>query len=579
MANRIMKKWSLQPRIPVEVSEELEIYPYIFRQILYNRGIDNRIEAEEFLSARGPSFDPGGMKGMPEAVALIHQTIADRQRIVIFGDYDVDGVTATVLLVQLLRKYGADVRMYIPNRFEEGYGFSFDALQEVLVLEPGLIITVDCGVRSIKEVELAASQGVKTIITDHHQPLDELPKADVIVCPRQPQDTYANKDLAGVGIAYKLAECFISIYPLQGEKPEQWLDLVALGTVADLAPLSGENRMLVRQGIDMMRANTRPGIQALANVSSVHVEEISSQHIGFMLGPRLNAAGRLSSAKKAYDLLMANSMSEAGQLALDLDEENQARRLITRKIQKGVEENCDLSEGQSLILFADSDFNEGVIGLAASRLAESYYRPSVIGVVKDDVIRASCRSIPEVNITLALDECMDLLVQHGGHAMAAGLTVKKENVEELKERLTGIIERELAEADLCPALDAEMELALNDLHPSLFKYLDLLEPTGVKNRQPLFITRGVEIRHMKTVGKNKDHLKLSLSDFRGFNNKLNRAPVIYEAIAFQFGYLMDECSQGDVIDIAYAYEINTFRGRQTIQLNIRDIQKNNESHL
>jgi single-stranded-DNA-specific exonuclease len=579
MANHIKKKWTLQPRIPAEVSEELDSYPYIFRQILYNRGIDNRVEAQEFLNAQGPCHDPADMKGMPEAVALIHQVIADRQRVVVFGDYDVDGVTATVLLVQLLQKYDADVRMYIPNRFKEGYGFSFDALKEVLALEPALIITVDCGVRSVKEVSLAAVQGVQTIITDHHQPAEELPAADVIVCPRQPGDTYTNKDLAGVGIAYKLAECFLSSYPLPGEEPDQWLDLVALGTVADLAPLSGENRSLVRRGIEMMRTHTRPGIQALANVSSIHVEELTSQHIGFMLGPRLNAAGRLSSAKKAYDLLMADTMAAAGQLALDLDEENQARRSITRDIQKGVEENYDFSEDQSLILFADKSFNEGVIGLAASRLVDSYYRPSVIGVEKDDVIRASCRSIPEVNITLALDECVDLLVQHGGHAMAAGLTVKKENVAALRDRLTDIIERELAEADLCPVLDAEMELALNDLHPSLFKYLDLLEPTGIKNRQPIFVTRGVEIRYMKTVGKNSDHLKLSLSDFRGFNNQLNRAPVIYDAIAFRFGYLADECSQGDVIDIAYAYEINTFRGRQTVQLNIRDIQKNNESHL
>ena len=572
MDNNKKKKWISCPVIPDEINEKLDAFPLIFRQILFNRGIEDAEKAQAFLKAERPIYDPKIISGMETAVTLIHQIVEDQGRIVVFGDYDVDGVTSTALLVQLLQKLGADVHMYIPNRFDEGYGFSFDALNEVLTQKPDLIITVDCGVRSIKEVAFAAEQGVQMIVTDHHQPMDELPPAAAIICPRQTRDEYPNKNLAGVGVAYKLAECYLTVYPLPEESCEQWLDLVALGTVADLAPISGENRVMVRKGIELMRSHSRPGIRALANVSSVAVEEIDAQHIGFMLGPRLNAAGRLSLAKKAFDLLMAKDMQAAGQLALDLDEENQARQLITREIQTNVEEGYDFSVDQWLILYADEAFNEGVVGLAASKLAENYYRPSVIGVEKDDIIRASCRSIPELNITSALDECMDLLVQHGGHAMAAGLTVKKENLPELKIRLADIIERELADVELTPILNAEMELELCALHPSIFKYLDQLEPTGVGNPKPLFISRDVEICQLRTVGKQKDHLKLSVSDPREKRSKYQHAPVVVDAIAFRFGYLVDLCKQGDRIDIVYSYGINTFNGRQTIQLNIRDIQ-------
>ncbi len=572
MPNIIKKRWITPPKISAEVNQKLKDFPAVFRQILFNRGITDGESAQAFLNAGQPIFAPETLLDIDPAVDLIAEMVARRGKIVIFGDYDVDGVTSTVVLVQLLQKAGADVEMYIPNRFEEGYGFSMDALSEVMQLNPRLIITVDCGVRSIQEVHAAEEQGVRVIVTDHHQPFEELPPADAVICPRRPGDPYPNKNLAGVGIAYKLAQRYLEKYPLESEDPRQWLDLVALGTVADLAPLSGENRVMVRQGLQVMRTGPRPGILALANVSRVPITEVNAQHIGFMLGPRLNAAGRLSSARKAYDLLMAAATREAGELALYLDEENQSRRLITREIQDNVEENYDFSDDQWLILCADESYNEGVIGLAASKLAESYYRPSVIGVEKEEVVRASCRSIPELNITSALDECIDLLVQHGGHAMAAGLTVRKENLPALKERLSAIIARELFDTELAPMLKAEMELNLSDLHPSLFNFLNDLEPTGVENPSPLFIARGVEIRKIWAVGKTRDHLKLTLSDPRYHQDRQLHSPVIVDGIAFQFGGLANELSVGDHIDIAFSYEINTYNGNQTVQLNIRDIQ-------
>jgi len=578
MANSVEKRWKCPIEIPEEASQNLPAYPPIFRQILFNRGIENTEAAEKFLRAEEPLFDPHELQGMRSAVNLIGDAINNHNRIVIFGDYDVDGVTSTTLLVQLLKNFQADVEMYIPNRLDEGYGFSFDALQEVLILQPDLIITVDCGVRSIEEVASAKDQGVKVIITDHHQPFDTLPPADAIICPRQEGDPYPNKDLAGVGIAYKLAQSILEAYPAPGICVESWLDLVALGTISDLAPVIGENRVMVRKGIELIRQGLRPGILALANVSGINIRELISYHIGFMLGPRLNAAGRLSSARKAFDLLMAEDNLEAGPLALQLDQENQERQRITRHIQKNVEERYDFSSDHWLILFSDEEFNEGVIGLAASRLAESFYRPSVIGVEKEDIIRASCRSIPEVNITSALDECMDLLVRHGGHAMAAGLTIKKENILALKERLSTIIQREMAGADLSPVFEAEMEVHLGDLHPSILKLLERLEPTGVGNSRPLFISRNVEIRQIRTVGKTKDHLKLIVSQPKEYSDKNGRAQVMYDAIAFQFGYLAEVCHSGDSIDILYSYETNTYNGRESLQLNIRDMKLNHSKH-
>jgi len=568
----IQKKWITPAKIPQSVNEALADYPCLFRQILFNRGIGTPAQADEFLNAEQPRYTPETMLDMETAVETIGRVMGEGGRIVVFGDYDVDGVTSTVLLVQLFQLYGVDVRMYIPNRFEEGYGYSTDALNEVLALSPSLVITVDCGVRSLREVEIASQHGIKTVITDHHQPLERLPAAEAVICPKREGDCYPNKDLAGVGIAYKLAEALLKRFPLEGVACERWLDLVALGTVADLAPIIGENRMMVRKGLQIMRQNPRPGILALANVSGVPVSELNSQHIGFILGPRLNAAGRLSSAAKAFNLLMAEDMQTAGKLALELDAENQNRRTITRQIQQVVEENYDFVSGQWLILYAREEFNEGVIGLAASKLAESYYRPSVIGVEKDQVIRASCRSIPELNITSALDECMDLLVQHGGHAMAAGLTVRKENLAALKERLEGIAARELAGKELTPWLEAEMEITLNELHPSLLKHLRELEPTGMGNPEPLFISRNVEIRQIRLVGRSNDHLKLRLSDPKDRLDHHTHAPVILDAIAFSFGGLGTQCKIGDRVDILYSYETNTYAGRQYIQLNIRDMQ-------
>jgi single-stranded-DNA-specific exonuclease len=569
MPNQPKTEWLIPPTLSKEVDKALNSYPEIFRQILFNRGIDTAQAAESFLAADEPMHDPFLLKDFEKAVDLIFSTIEEKKKIIIFGDYDVDGVTASALLLQVLKKYEAIVEVFIPNRFDQGYGLSMDALEEVLVKKPGLLISVDCGVRSVKEVELARKSDIDVIITDHHQPHAVIPEANAIVCPRQPNDTYPFKELSGVGIAYKVAQGLLQKYPVEGVNAENWIDLVAVGTIADLARLEGENRVLVRKGLRSIRFGRRPGLLALANVSGFNISEIKAEDIGFRIGPRLNAAGRLGSAEAAFNILIAETTEEAGNLALQLDKENKKRQDITLEIQTQIE-NRHISEENDWILFYwDEKFNEGVVGLAASKLTDRYYRPSIIGVQKGNLVRASCRSIPEINITNVLDECEDLLLQHGGHAMAAGLTIKLNNIEEFSKRITKICKRELEGEPLFRKKKAELEVNLVDMRPDLIEYIDSLSPMGIGNPTPLFIARKVKSVQTRKIGTNGDHLKMTVSDGK----------ITFDAIAFRFGSSYDLIRSEQPIDILFSYDLHSYHGRKSLQLNVRDIKICDESTI
>jgi single-stranded-DNA-specific exonuclease len=581
MKRRVNRLWVLPEPITETVSLSLVEYTPVERQFLFNRGIVDPESAEHFLNAQGEVHAPIMLKDMEKAVKRIWQAIINCQKIVIFGDYDVDGVTATALMVSVINRLGGNSEHYIPDRFEEGYGFSEASIQGVLALNPDLIVTVDCGVRSIKEVDLMNSAGVDVVITDHHQPLEEIPKACAIINPKQNGDNYPFKELAGVGLAYKLAQAVSDEFPDSGLIIEDWLDLVALGTIADLASLRDENRTLVRGGLDRINQNKRPGINALVAVSGLKPGKVRSDNIGFMLGPRLNASGRLKTAEAAYHLLMAETYEEAAQLALYLDSENRERQTITKEIQAAVEsytDGLDEEVTQSLIFYYDANFNEGVVGLAASRLADSFYRPSIIGTIKGDRIRASCRSIPEINITKLLDECADLLVKHGGHAMAAGLTIENKNVEEFRQRMNEIIKRELSEIELQPKVFASAEVELYDLHPSLIDFITRLEPMGIDNAYPLLISRDVTVSGVRPMGKDNVHLRFAVKKAIG-KKGLDFKEVTYNTVAFNFGFLADKLKDGDQVDLLYSYEINEFNGNISLQLNIRDIQLHNGNSI
>ena len=562
------KRWQVATAIPPEVESNLSGYPPILRQILYNRGYPTPESARQYVEARvPPGTDPFNILGMAEAVDRLEYAIRAREPIAVYGDYDVDGVTATTLLVQSLNSLGAQAIGYIPNRFEEGYGLNKEALETLSADGIRLVITVDCGIRALEEAEHARKLGLDLIISDHHEPRKELPKAVARLNPKQPGDLYPEKELAGVGLAYKLVMGLQASLERRGDarlaglNPDDLLDLVALGTVADLAPLTGENRALVRAGLQAIRRPRRQGLMSLIGVCGLRADQVTSTHIGFALGPRLNAAGRLDSALAAYQLLTTQDVFEAGRIAQILDGQNRERQKITRDIQAHAEQLALADDPDALLLFAaHPDYNSGVVGLAASRLADLYYRPAIVAQKGEEYTRGSCRSIPEFHITEALDQCADLLEHHGGHAAAAGFTVHNDNLPALVRQLQEIANQQLAGRDLRPILSADAEIPLADLRPDLLKYLELLQPTGFKNRGAMFASRDLKVRSHRTVGRDGSHLKLTVTD--GW--------ITFDAIAFRQGHWEEQMPER--IDLMFTFEQNEFNGRTSLQLNVRDLK-------
>ncbi len=558
------KRWVVSPLIPQDVDSALEEFPSLLRQLLYNRGITDYQAARAFVDcAPAEDTDPFLIKDMHTAVEILHQALAENALIAIYGDYDVDGVTSSALLYEFLSSLGSTPRVYIPSRFDEGYGLNMDAVAQLHSEGIALMITVDCGIRSIAEIALAKSLGMRVILSDHHQPGAQLPPADAVINTRQAGDPYPYKQLAGVGLAYKLADAYLRMYPQAGLDAQNWLDLVALGTVADLAPINGENRALVRAGLEQMRDTRRQGLYSLAQVSGIKLESVNSGNIGFGLGPRLNAAGRLDSAMAAFELLTSTDVFSAGMLAQQLDAQNVQRKDLTLHVQEQAIQLAMQADPDSPVIFAASpDFNEGVVGLAASRVAEQLYRPAIIGAQNESNIVASCRSIPEFNITSALDKCADLLVRYGGHSMAAGLTVSLENAPELLARLNAIAREALQGVEMVPVLGIDREIQLEHMRPEfvpqVFEAMEKLEPTGRENPEALFCSRGVRVASSRVVGDGQ-HLKLTLQ--AGKNS--------FDAIAFKQGYWLNQLPER--IDIAYAFELNSYMGRKTLQLNVKDI--------
>jgi len=561
------KRWQIAPALTTLANESLVKFPPILRQVLFNRGYASDAKARAFLQAETDfDTDPFQMTGMNEAVERIGHAIEQKESIAVYGDYDVDGVSATALLVQTLQGLGGNPRPYIPNRMDEGYGLNPKALDLLKADGVGLVITVDSGIRSPAEALYARSIGLDLIITDHHQPAEgELPYALAVINPKQPGDRYQEKDLAGVGVAYKLAQALFSRINITvpNFQLEDLLDLVALGTVADLVPLVGENRVLVRKGLQKIRETKRQGLFSLAAVSDLALQRTTAISIGFILGPRLNAAGRLESALAAYELLTTTDVKQAGELSQRLNNQNRLRQELTRKIQSEAEAIVQADDPDSPLLFAVSpEFNSGVVGLAAARLVETYYRPAVVGQVfeQEGITRCSCRSIPEFQITQALDQCKDLLIRHGGHAAAAGFTVSNENREELKKRLKSLAKEKLGSKDLRQTLNADAVVPLSDLRSDLLSYLNYLQPTGYGNPEAIFVTRNVRVTHSRTVGTESKHLKLSVTD----------GHVTFDSIGFRLGHLQPELPLN--VDLMYTFESNEYNGRTTLQLNLKDVK-------
>ncbi len=562
-------RWEPVPPAPAQLYERFPDLPALFVQVLYTRGLTTEARIRAFLAEDGASCcSPFEMPGIAEAVQLIRAAITAAMPIAVYGDYDADGVTATALLTLTLRSLGAKVIPYIPNRFDEGYGLHEAAIRELAAQGVRLLLSVDCGIRAEAEVALARRLGMRVVITDHHHLGEHLPPADAVINPRREGTPSPLHHLAGVGVAYALAEALLRVeqqVPLRSDavppKAESLLDLVAVGTVADLVPLREENRRLVRLGLRRLNEAPRPGLRALRLVSGVE-GEVDEETIAYQLAPRLNAAGRLRDARLALDLLLAEEEREAMALAEALERLNLERRRQTRRVQRAAERRVGGIEPLPPLLFAaDADWPPGVIGLAAGRLAERFHRPVVIVHKGEEHSVGSCRSPAHFHITRALEAVSDLLLHYGGHASAAGFTVRTETLPALKARLMEVAADGLEAATPAPPpLRPDAETKLEALSWETYDFFRRLAPFGVGNPPPLLLSRGVHLVSARAVGRTGDHLKLSLADGEG---------NLWDGIAFGQGALAR--SLGRRVDLIYRLRRNEWRGHINLELEIEAI--------
>jgi single-stranded-DNA-specific exonuclease len=575
-----VKRWRVARPVPPHIQDSLGAYTPIMAQILYNRGQDTPDKVRAFLEGGDHALhNPFQMHGMNKAVARIRQSIKSEELIAVYGDFDADGITSTALMTQALEALDGRVMPYIPNRVDEGYGVNNAALQTLCDEGVKLVITVDCGIRSIEEVQYGNELGLDMIVTDHHSVGDQLPPALAVIDPKIDArqrieegraNGYPEDMLAGVGVAYKLADALFRATQIQSRSQpkielENLLDLVALGTVADLAPLDRlENRELVRRGLKVLNKAQRPGIYHLIDVAGLEPGKISTTSIGFVLAPRINAAGRLSDAMIAYRLLVED-IPVVEQLAQDLQALNVQRQDLTREAVDLARAGLAEDDIPLLIFSASEEFKSGIVGLVAGRLCEEYYRPAVVLEHGQDESRGSCRSVPEFDITAALDRCADLLVRHGGHAQAAGFTIRNENIPLLQERLLEFAADALRGQDLRPTLEIDAEIALSDVTEGLAQALQTLEPTGSRNDTPIFLTRQLQVVDFRRVGQDGKHLRLRLSDGRGD----------IEGIAFKQGDWAEHLPS--LVDVVYHLEFREWNGRWQPQLVVQDLQPSGDA--
>ncbi len=576
------KRWQIALPAPIEHLRAYSGISPTLAQILYNRGFTDPADARAFLHSadielgRFLALSTRPNTPIVRAVARIRQAIARREKITVYGDFDADGVTSTALMVLTLREIGALVEPYIPHRVDEGYGLNGEALRKLAASGTKLVITVDCGIRSIVEVEEGNAAGLDIIITDHHTPGADVPPAYAVINPKLPDFPYSEPMLAGVGVAFRLAQALLTVQRANarnGYQPgltvDDLVDLVAIGTVADLAPLNRlENRALVKRGLDQIQRAPRLGVIKLLEFAGLKPADVDSDRIGYAIGPRINAAGRLASAQTALHLLLSNDEPEAAELAQELQTLNVRRQELTLQAQELVRAqlsldtvDADTFEFPPLIFASDRSFQPGIVGLVAGRLMEQYFRPTVVLEEGDHESRASCRSIPAFDITHALDLCADLLIRHGGHAQAAGFSVVNENIPILRERLTDLARQSLQELPLQPVLEIDAEIDVHQITLDLAREFSALEPTGHGNPKPILAVRGARVLDWRAVGKERQHLKLRLA-------RAGMPPL--DAIGFN---MADAAAQvGTQIDAAFHLEINEWNGAQSPQLRLIDVR-------
>lgn len=577
-------KWVLRPQPPKEFIKQFPEYEPIVLRLLYNRNLRDQKAIDEFFNPdyREDIHDPFLMFGMEETVARILEAIKGQENIVVFGDYDADGVCGAVILKSALEVLGARApEVYLPDRNSEGYGLNLEAVRKITAQKTKLMITIDCGITDFEEIELANSLGLEVIVVDHHLPSQKLPAAKVILNPFQEKDSYPFKELAGAGVAFKLSQGLLKKAERKIKQGwEKWLlDLVALATVADCVPLLGENRTLVRYGLVVLAQTPRLGLRELMKIARLNPTletgslktNLDSYSLGFILAPRLNAAGRLEHAGLAFELLTTQDSKKAKSLAQKIENQNRQRQKITEEIVLEIEKRLCIQDPASddyVILEKDENWTPGVLGLAAGKIAERYHRPTFIFNQQGETLRGSARSIPSLNIVEAMAQCQEFLGEFGGHAGAAGLALPAANFELFRQKINEVARRVLKSEDLVPTLAIDLELEPADISWGFFDDLMRFEPFGEANERPKFLIKDWEVVSLRLVGNGLKHLKLEL--------KSDKMPEkIFKAIGFGLAAngQNGDLKIGDKIDVVSELVADEWNGTRNLQMKIIDINK------
>jgi single-stranded-DNA-specific exonuclease len=578
------KRWALKPQADQaeanRLSKELNISP-VLANLLIQRGVDSFDKARSFFR---PSLDdlhdPFLMKDMDKAVDRLHRAIESGEKILIYGDYDVDGTTSVALVYSFIHAFYPEVDYYLPDRYKEGYGISFQGIDFAKENGFSLIIALDCGIKSIDKVDYANKAGIDFIICDHHRPGDQLPAAVAVLDPKRSDDHYPFDELSGCGIGFKFIQGYARKFGHSFESVVTYLDLVAISTAADIVPITGENRILVHFGMRQLNSQPRFGVDAILKLSNVAKQtfrendgsvveryNLSVSDLVFTIGPRINAAGRIHDARHAVDLLISSNAEEAKTNSTRINEHNTERKSFDSKITVEaltlIQEDAQFAGKKTTVLFRP-DWHKGVIGIVASRLMERYYRPTIVFTESNEMITGSARSVKDFDIYNAIESCSDLLEQFGGHMYAAGLTLKKENLPSFTQRFEEIVSSTIEERMLVQEIEIDADLSLSEINNSFFSILKQFAPFGPGNLNPVFRTENVRDTGMsRIVGNN--HLKLNLAE-----NETTRFG--FDGIAFQMGQFHPFISRKIPFDVCYSIEENTFNGRTSLQLNVKDIK-------
>ncbi len=559
------KKWQIYQTNEEQVEKLKKEYGLneLLATILSNRNITEEEQIRLFLEpTRNDFYDPYLITDMEIAVERIIKAIESKEKVTIYGDYDVDGITSITVLKSFLKEIGLEASVYIPNRLDEGYGLNKNAIDKIAEEGCNLMITVDCGISGIEEIDYANSLGIETIVTDHHEPGNELPNAVAVIDNKRKDSKYPFRELAGVGVVFKLTQGLAKRLKLKEETYLKYLDIVCVGTISDIVPLVDENRVIAKLGLMLVKQTKNIGLRSIINSSGY--TKIDSNTISFGVAPRINACGRMGKAKEALNLLLSTDINEVNELTQKLNDHNKERQETEKAIFENAVEKIEkenLNKNKAIILGGEN-WHHGVIGIVSSKITDMYFKPSILLSFEEDGIgKGSGRSIPGFDLHEALMQCLDTIEKFGGHSMAVGITIKKDKLEEFRKEFEEIAEKNEIDK-IIPIINIDAKVNLNEINKEMVESIKQLEPFGEANKMPVFAFRNLKIDSIRALSGGK-HLKLTL---KSNNNIIN-------AIGFNIGHLAEEYLIGDKVDVAGVLEINTFGGVDNLQINIKDIMK------